>query len=64
MAGRHAVPDKVGIALSGLYALAGAGLLTLLALTARDPCPSNTTASGLAPISGSDIPHHDLPVES
>ena len=64
MAGRHAVPDKVGIALNGLYALAGAGLLTLLALTAREPGPSNTTARSLVPISGTDIPCHDLPVES
>ena len=64
MAGRHAVPDKFGIALNGIYALAGAGLLTLLALTAREPGPSNTTVSSHAPISGLDIPRHDLPVES
>ena len=62
MSGRHTGGDRVQIAMGTVCAVAGATLLSLLAIVAREPCPCSADASPrLVPLSAPDLPPQDTP---
>ncbi|WP_034088886.1 hypothetical protein [Streptacidiphilus albus] len=62
MSGRHTGGDRVQIAMGAVCAAAGAALLSLLAIVAREPCPCSVDASPRpVPVSAPDIPPPGTP---